>query len=288
MEVSSATCLLVCLYNDLFVLVLTFTVHIAYIREDGVCMIGIAMDGVIMIVVFDVCVRIRCSPNGSLTYIQRREHPSDLAVREPTGSCACSGGSAAQHSEKVDHGRRHRVDYLRWEYLRPRRHARQRARLAASNNLGRRRASSIPPPRRLFVTHNHRALQVLIGAAAFFWLTRGSGLRPSASFMHRVRGWPHEDSQEKRGWLPRAFSFHHRTAQPVYSLPPLYTYGALSECSSLQGTASVTLPDPVASVGWPPFPRVYARGSVSLPCLLQPQAGLEVRLRFSCTPSTRP
>lgn len=135
-----------------------------------------------------------------------------------------------------------------------------------------------------FVTHNYRALQVLIGAAAFFWLTRGSGLRPSASFMHRVRGWPHEDSQEKRGWLPRAFSFHHRTAQPVDSLPPLHTYGALSECSSLQGTASVTLPDPVASVGWPPFPRVYARGSVSLPCLLQPQAGLEVRLRFSCTP----
>lgn len=58
MEVSSATCSLVCLYNHHFVLVLTFTVHIAYIREDGVCMIGIAMDGVIMIVVFDVCVRV--------------------------------------------------------------------------------------------------------------------------------------------------------------------------------------------------------------------------------------
>ncbi|GJE97736.1 hypothetical protein PsYK624_139570 [Phanerochaete sordida] len=190
-----------------------FIVRIAHLDPRGRCMIGFRLDGVIILVVFDVVVSILMTSLFIWPLARTRFHSSQLrhiARRSVTAATIVLGTSCVNITV-----------------------------LAALNGQ-----------ERGWICLASWEGDVLIGSIALFWLTSGSGLRPIGSLIAEARSFPSTtDSGSKRRPLRRPpltpfTPFARPQSFRQSSLPTIMTHGMLNSGQSSRTPSFVGIPPP--------------------------------------------
>lgn len=187
-----------------------FIVRIAHLDPDGRCMIGFRLDGVIILVTFDVVVSILMT--GLFIWPLARTHFHSpqlrhIARRSVTAAVIVLGTSCINITVLASMNGQERgwICLASWE------------------------------------------ADVLIGSIALFWLTSGSGLRPISSIIAEARSFPSTTDSGSKHHTPRRpplTPFLRSQSSRQGSLPTIMTHGMLDSGAPSRTPSFVVVPPP--------------------------------------------